>query len=370
MITFETQPNPEQFSYNLLLGEAVDPVQVRITGYALEAVETVRKTYDINVQVFTELSKLERNIRESQALLKTPYVLFAGINIGDQSVLAKTKLNISSLKSIDRTSRINIASWFNLKTEQIARNIPNFDHENGINTIFADEIFGSSKLISLQDIIDNIVCETIRAKVRMHRDSALDTELVVSEEHFSYDIEKLRMLFTKYKLYHRGPTDGAVAFTLPDSSYIFGTSTKTNKTHMTQDDYSIYGSNDGQSLQFSGKKIPSSDSPELLSLASKFKYSKQTLPSLFIHFHHPVATRSQQLALMQTNQEIEYGRFESGDKIYHELKRLNSNWLILRNHGFLWTGSSIIEFEQWIKSTLNHFSTGKPIPIQSIKPPL
>ena len=53
-----------------------------------------------------------------------------------------------------------------------------------------------------------------------------------------------------------------------------------------------------------------------------------------------------------TQHFIEYGRFTAAPEIMRELERTKSPWLILKEHGIMWTGNTPQAFEKFVRETL------------------
>lgn len=227
--------------------------------------------------------------------------------------------------------------------------IPTFDRRFGVNTIYADDIVnGYVRTNSARDIADNIICETLRLKVNSKRDSSEYAEQTLLEEQRLYlsEIEEARKVYKKYGLWHRSETDGAVALRTDRGCLV--TQTKTDKTTMTPDNFSLVHSySEGEnSVTFTGEKIPTSDVEIIAALDRLEKYK------MAVHFHHNGVTRGNKFSENITAENIEYGRFESADKIVTEMERIGEDWIIIKEHGVLWFGNSIIDFERFVVETL------------------
>lgn len=184
------------------------------------------------------------------------------------------------------------------------------------------------------------------------RESNPDTafRLEKAQKEAEQDIEEIRSIMGKYGLYHRSKTDGAVVVRTEEGWLV--SQTKTDKTSLRPEEFSLVLSadKDANKIRFEGSKLPSSDCPELVEALGMLESSEKEV--LAIHFHHNETTRGTRFLSHTTRKALEYGRFESGAKIVQEFGRMNSNWIILREHGILWVGKSPEEFEKFVSETL------------------
>lgn len=283
-----------------------------------------------------------------------PYHLIGPVDItsGNFSLQALVE-TCKTAKSGTPASRVNLLAYFDVKIGiDSTFDPPTFDATNGVNTIFPDEIIQGWCGPSSQDIFDNIICETIRAKYKpIDLSGEFHRGLAAAQKEKAAIITDISSLFYKYRLFHRAPTDGAILITSEYGPLI--SQMRTDKATLLTDDFSLAASHDEQAntIKYAGTKPPSSDSPELLMLLELLSNDGKE-PQLAVHFHHPTLTRSELLSESITAHEIEYGRFTSGKQIYEELQRINQPWLILKHHGFLWLGDTVEEFEQFLQDRL------------------
>ena len=147
-------------------------------------------------------------------------------------------------------------------------------------------------------------------------------------------------------------TDGAIMLNTRSGWLV--SQTKTEKVFIEPMDFSLMiGSNsEKNTITYAGYKLPSSDAPEYAQLIKYYEEAGMDLPNMIVHFHHPTLTRSDEFPENTTEEELEYGVFESGDIIFEELQKRDTNWLVLKNHGLLWLGNSVEEFEEFLENTL------------------
>lgn len=238
--------------------------------------------------------------------------------------------------------------------------IPGMDHDLGINTIFADDTDGlyyGARTVSKADIVDNLVCETIRLKYMAEKDTSDEAEaaLTIGQSEAIDDVYDLSRIYDEYGLWHRSTTDGA--FMVHTSQGWLTTQTKTDKTMAGIGNMSLVRDYSPlhNSVAYVGDKLPSSDVPEFLVAGD---YMREVMRrhkdiKLVAHFHHNPTTRSNAFPEIRTAKNIEYGVFESGPEIIQQWrKRINQYGMILKEHGVLWVGSTTQELEDFVRNYL------------------
>lgn len=346
---FEQQPTVDDFSYVMhpsLAALEGDHAGAKVRERMLEAREAAEDTY------YTEFVSPDKALANEKPI----YVLAGPVNLSDEMSLQglASLLHVIRTAKPDLDARINIASYFKTDKPPQAEKVQEFDDENGCNTIYADDAIDSGRhmAVTAKDLLDNIVCETIRAKYRAVRDTSHEAayHLAEGKRASANTITELRRIFSEYKLWHRASTDGAILINHEDNLLV--SQTQSSKSMIVPKRFSLVTGTVEvfNQLSFAGERLPSSDSPELVELIENIKEDgEMEVPQLILHFHHPTLTRSGKFPEYTTKDEIEYGRFESGRKIYKELKSKQTNWLILKNHGFIWLGNTPEEFEQFVK---------------------
>ncbi len=235
------------------------------------------------------------------------------------------------------------------------------DERLRVNTIYpsdTDALYYGLRTVPFEKVVDNFVCETFRAKCAMERvgDTAAELQLLKEQAAAHTTIDSLRRIFAEYGLWHRAVTDGAVMLPTTERGWLVS-QTKTDKTEMVPEDFSLVidFAEVGDTVRFVGRKIPSSDSPELLVLLEAFEERwGETL--MAVHFHHNGVTRGGAFPDRITKNAIEYGRFSSGHEMLYELLlqrvRTGETWSILQDHGVVWLGDSAESFEDFISERL------------------
>lgn len=338
-IDYRDRPTVSDFAY----------YTTSITGVigenTLKAIEEVKGRFGIDVKPIPWGEIPEFDGRLPYVLVDTGAFILPTLSPEDQELVKKfaelpdSRVNLIGSYTDDR---LLYESGYGVPPSVL---IPNFDRRFGVNTIFADYTLGAVRTNSARDIADNIVCETIRAKVLSSRDSSPDafTALQESQGKKAAEIEVLRRIYEKHGLWHRSPTDGAVVFRT-ESGFLVS-QTRTDKTGMNPDNFSFIHdySKERNSVTFTGKKIPTSD-VEIVVALDKLKEKYR----MAIHFHKNSITRKNGFNNHKTSNIIEYGIFDSADEIINELERIGDNWLILKEHGVLWLGDSLEDFEKFI----------------------
>ncbi|NTU47342.1 hypothetical protein HGA88_07010 [Candidatus Roizmanbacteria bacterium] len=297
---------------------------------------------------------------------KTPYFLLGPIN----PLLLKDedKDYIEKLAQVPN-AKVNIVTAFPYGMfgdtrdyrQRAESDIPKFDQKLGVNSIFADTtdaLYHGIRTVSARDVADNIVCETIRVKYNPIRDKSLRSALEYQQFNHSQEIEQVRAIIEQRRLWHRAPTDGAIVIKVPEGYLV--SQTHTDKTNMDSANFSLVSQTKSvdNEVVYEGDKLPSSDSPEFLVAANCLFGSD--LPVIGIHYHYNPITRGGHFPEMVTSQVIEYGRFESAEPIQQEFMRRygqgleetvlerNGAWLILREHGVIWFGQSVEQFDRFV----------------------
>jgi hypothetical protein len=131
---------------------------------------------------------------------------------------------------------------------------------------------------------------------------------------------------------------------------------KTNKTAMTGSSFSLINGYDptANTINYTGERLPSSDSPEFLVLADTLRQSTDHRApyDVLVHFHHNDTVRSGKHERTTTPDVLEYGRFDSGQDMFDDWKKLDigiNSGMILREHGVVWLGNGAPNFEDYIR---------------------
>lgn len=342
MLDYKKKPQISDFDYYIVLNKKHSVANVLHQSIISPALQKAKDIYGID---FTELQS-----GEMPSTKKTIYLLYGPtdvLNLDDEeSVYLKKLAELSE-------SKINIVSGYYLNNgldsdayKQNQLKVPAISSELGVNVIYPDNILLDINIRTTDsdDITDNIICETIRVKY----EPVIDLNPVqIEKTDISDEIARISDLYRKYKLWHRAPTDGAVAIFLDKVSVI--SQTKTDKQNLSFDDFSLISKFEinTNKLFYSGEKLPSSDSPEFLRFKELLN-AEGAFPRYLIHFHKDEIIRSERFKDKLTKEKIEYGRFNSGDKMFEEHKSNTTNYLLLREHGVVWWGDSIEEFERFL----------------------
>lgn len=347
--TYETNVQVDDFTYYLVFNEQHSHASYMREKLFNPALFHVRETYDIFFETIP-FGTLPEDTTYT-------YILYGPTD--PLSMAPEEKTYLEKLVKLAE-AKVNIVSVFDLEHgndsqeyKEHSSSIPSLANELGVNVIFPDNILEDIgiRTVDKEDIQDNIVCETIRAKYTAIKDTALEDSTIASQENHTGDIEYIRKLYDIYHLWHRDATDGAVLIRT-DSGYLIS-QTKTDKTVMRADDFSFVTdfNEEERIVYYSGKKIPSSDGPEYLVLSKLFE-KKGVSPKYIIHFHHNESTRGDIFTNHCTSRKIEYGQFSSGYKIFDEITQIRDNWLVLLEHGILWWGDELQSFETFLTDTL------------------
>lgn len=222
-----------------------------------------------------------------------------------------------------------------------------------INAIFPDDVRTDVgiRTNNWRDVVINAVGETVRIKYQPTESIDPDDVAVLGRlgEKHARDIERLAELFREYHLWQRKPhTDGSIMFT--HDGYWYASQTVTDKTLMTAEDFDLISAYDDgtRGITYTGSRLPSSDAPELLRLSSLMSMFGRR-PRLIVHFHHRELTRGTRYRELVTDLTIEGGHFAAGREYFRQMRQMHSNWLIIRQHGPVWTGDSVAEFSDYVR---------------------
>ncbi|GAB3854339.1 hypothetical protein ACFPIJ_61090 [Dactylosporangium cerinum] len=221
-----------------------------------------------------------------------------------------------------------------------------------VNAIFPDEVDLSRgiRTNTWQDVYVNAIGETIRVKYQPTQSVDPGDRAVLHRLRQEHDAEivELARVHRDHHLWQRKPyTDGSIMFT--HDGHWFASQTVTDKSRMTADDFDLITSFDEGTagLTYTGPRLPSSDAPEFLMLSSVLGMHGRR-PRLIVHFHHRELTRGARYRELVTDARIEGGRFSAGRLFYRELCQKQTDWFIIREHGMVWTGDSVAQFEEFV----------------------
>jgi len=340
-LTYQTKPQISDFTYYLIWDDEKLHGEYLRKRLVQPALDKIKEQYNF---VFKEIKKGELPDDSNFT-----YVLFGPTNPLKFSAEEKTYLKrLSSLAE----AKVNVISVYQDDNAEIENvDIPKVAQELGINIIYPDNLIEDIKVrtVDQEDIKDNIVCETIRVKYEPVFDESIsENELRTIKDEYEDDIEVIRTLYKKYCLWHRASTDGAVA--IQTKKGVLVSQTRTGKNSMTTENFSLVTGFFAETNQiiYSGNKIPSSDSPEFLVFLNFFKQR----PKYLIHFHKNEVIRNPKFEEHLTKEKIEYGKFESGEKMFRELNQAFSNSLLLREHGIVWWGDELSAFTKYVEVDL------------------
>lgn len=232
--------------------------------------------------------------------------------------------------------------------------VPVLCEDLGVNVIFADRMNRGAgvRTITWEDMRDNVIGETVRVKYTPFRSVDqvdLDT-LARMRDRYYETVAQLADLHESCGLWQRATTDGSVLLGDGDNGGWLCSATKTSKTTMGVDDFSVVLDFDEsvRTIRYAGPKLPSSDGPEHLAM-SRLMRGDGCAPNLIVHFHHLELTRGGRYDRLTTAIPVEYGQFVSGHLLHRELRHMGSPWLVQREHGLVWTGHSVPHFVAFLE---------------------
>ncbi|MET7419456.1 hypothetical protein [Dactylosporangium sp. NPDC005555] len=226
-----------------------------------------------------------------------------------------------------------------------------------VNAIYPDHLDLTMRLRTntWQDVYVNAIGETVRVKYHPTQSSDPGDRTVLDRLRLEHagEVAELARIHRDHHLWQRQPyTDGSIMFT-HDGHWLVS-QTVTDKSRMTSADYDLITSFDEglQSLTYTGERLPSSDAPEFLMLSGLLGMHERR-PRLIVHFHHRELTRGPRFRDLVSDARIEGGRFAAGRHFFRELRQKSTNWFIIREHGMVWTGDSVAEFDDYVRGVVS-----------------
>lgn len=226
-----------------------------------------------------------------------------------------------------------------------------------VNAIYPDhlDLIRGVRTNTWQDVYVNAIGETVRVKYQPAESVDPGDRAVLARlrDRHAGEVEHLARVHREHHLWQRKPhTDGSIMFT--HDGHWFVSQTVTDKSRMTAGDFDLITSFDegASSLTYAGERLPSSDAPEFLMLSTLMSMHERR-PRLIVHFHHRELTRGPRYRDLVTDARIEGGRFDAGRHFHRELRLKSTNWFIIREHGMVWTGDSVAEFEAYVRRVVS-----------------
>lgn len=183
---------------------------------------------------------------------------------------------------------------------------------------------------TLQKLVDNSVCDSIRIKYEPVKINTGKYKLPSDVKDFFIDVSKT---IKDKKLYHRACTDGFISIRDPnDKNSFFITCTKTSKTELDLSRICKISSynEDKNMIYYHGNFLPSSDCVE-----AAIVYSKLPKISAIVHTHAShLITRNPMFANKIAVPPLPYGEPSLGHKISEYIEKNDvEDFLILEDHG-------------------------------------
>lgn len=241
--------------------------------------------------------------------------------------------------------------------------VPKFDRRHIVKTIYPTLEVDGVRTSSTADIRDNQVHETIRTKYSSERNQTPRYERWLEEAKLQavQTVSWLSSLYRGMRLYDRAPTDGSVMVTT-DYGWLVS-QVKTDKTTLTVDDMSLVLSNgtEGDHLNYVGQRLPSSRTPELLTMVNGLIEGKMAggHPQMVVHFHDNESARGGKAPEVMGREVIEYGIASSGLILARDMLDTPTGGLIMPEQGVVWAGRRLNDFAEFLSTTL-----GKDVPTE------
>ncbi len=204
-------------------------------------------------------------------------------------------------------------------------------HAHKINYLRPTEVDGRF-VPSLQKLVDNSICDSVRIKYRPRQLGALlPGEIPPAVRDF---FSAMSHLVEEEELYHRAPTDGFISLRDPDGAGFFITCTKTSKIGLDLSRIARVDRYERETnqLYYSGAFLPSSDSVEAAILYA-------SLPGLTAMLHTHASARFTRNPNFQHKIAVppaSYGEADLGDRVAAYVKAQAAwDFVIMEDHGEL-----------------------------------
>ncbi len=288
-------------------------------------------TYQINIIILSSLIDLECFIPDSE------YTIIHAI-LRINSPFSTDLFDLLTTLKFGRHTSCSIA--FSYKDNKHANEFVSAinklknNTDDNLNIMRPDGWVSNRWSVSTMKLLDNIICDTIRVKYTVIVKNSQPICYRLSKEEKQFFLEAA-ILFSKYHMYHRSPTDGYFAIRSRNGFYI--TCTKTLKNYAF--DFRriaevISYDEDTNTMTYSGQYLPSSDSVEAAILFSKIP----TLSSI-IHTHDSVRfTRNPFLKNCGSVEQHPYGESCLGHALVNSYKHHKFPLIIMREHGEIFLG--------------------------------
>ncbi len=290
-----------------------------------ELIQEASEKYSFSFRFFDSLESCLKGFPEKD------YVLSHVIVVTDRDTLKESsQFYLPLLKKFKSMSLAPIYSSLQKFNEE-GKNIETLKKafQGKINFLRPNSTDKEEKIYaSLQKIIDNSVCDTVRIKYRVEK---VERDISALTQDFSTFFRCASEIYERLALYHRAPSDGFFAIRVPDGFLI--TATKTNKISIDCQRISlVYGYDKGSNLiKYSGKYLPSSDVVE----ASIVFANCPEVHSL-IHSHASDRfTRNPEFAHKIAVPQMSYGEAELGFALAKEVPKHLDDFIIMEDHGEL-----------------------------------
>ena len=245
MIDYSVKPIREQV--------AVDLFAINDSARVLECARAMTVAGEQYGFVFSEVSDISQP-RLSGLVLR--HLICIADHPYDASLVGQIGRSLEMYDTASIAFRYEDARSMLLFSDQIERDKETY--KGCINFLRPDEFCVDHCSVSLQKIVDNAVCDTIRVKYIPRRVGQM-LRLTSFEQNF---FSRASHLYDKYQMYLRAPSDGYFALRRKDGFLI--TATKTLKTPLDLSRISyVRGYDEGANeLEYEGPFLPSSDAVE------------------------------------------------------------------------------------------------------------
>lgn len=204
----------------------------------------------------------------------------------------------------------------------------------------------SAWLPSVEKLVDNAICDTVRIKYHPICISENVSDLVGTYAPF---FKAASDLYQRYHLYHRSSTDGFFALRCRDREGFLITSTKTNKNELDMSRVSWVHEYDPATnrLLYSGNYLPSSDSVEA---ATVFRELQNVMAIIHTHASR-LFTRNDMYSSRVLVPPARYGERVLGEQVVAALRTQGTDdFIIMEDHGEVFTSTEVMSLESPVKA--------------------
>lgn len=207
-----------------------------------------------------------------------------------------------------------------------------------INCLRPNENQDGKHFVSVEKIVDNAVCDSVRIKYIPHcKGESIDQ---LQKEYYPF-FKTAGEVYTNLHLYHRSVTDGFFAIRAPGGFLITATKTDKAKMEMRRTVFVHSYNPNTNVLEYSGPYLPSSDVVE-----ASIVFANVPAVNAIIHTHaSTLFTRNPQFADRILVPKLSYGEAELGYMIAKIIPDYLDEYIIMEDHGEVFAITDIADLK-------------------------